>query len=121
MSGSGATCFGLFETGNVAKRAAAAIRGRHPDWFVAATRSMPSEADAQWRRIDESRPFIPVGIAVLTVSDTRSLADDKSGQTLADRIAEAGHVLADRAIVTDDADKIRERVLAGRGSQRSTW
>jgi 4-diphosphocytidyl-2-C-methyl-D-erythritol kinase len=43
MSGSGATCFGLFETGNVAKRAAAAIRARHPDWFVAATRSMPSE------------------------------------------------------------------------------
>lgn len=42
MSGSGATCFGLFETGNVAKRAAAAIRARHPDWFVAATRSMPS-------------------------------------------------------------------------------
>ncbi len=40
MSGSGATCFGLFETGNVAKRAAIEIRGRHPDWFVAATRSM---------------------------------------------------------------------------------
>ena len=47
MSGSGATCFGLFETGNVAKRAAASIRSRHPDWFVAATRSIPSEADAQ--------------------------------------------------------------------------
>lgn len=45
MSGSGATCFGLFETGNVAKRAAAAIRSRHLDWFVAATRSMPSEPD----------------------------------------------------------------------------
>ena len=43
MSGSGATCFGLFETGNVAKRAAAVIRGRHPDWFVAATRSLASE------------------------------------------------------------------------------
>ncbi|MBX3583745.1 MAG: 4-(cytidine 5'-diphospho)-2-C-methyl-D-erythritol kinase [Rhizobiaceae bacterium] len=43
MSGSGATCFGIFETGNVAKRAAAAIRKRHPDWFVAATRTMPSE------------------------------------------------------------------------------
>ncbi|BCG96279.1 4-(cytidine 5'-diphospho)-2-C-methyl-D-erythritol kinase [Mesorhizobium sp. 131-2-1] len=40
MSGSGATCFGLFETGNVAKRAALDIRHRHPDWFVAATRSM---------------------------------------------------------------------------------
>lgn len=45
MSGSGATCFGLFETGNVAKRAAAAIRARHPDWFVAATRNAsPQEA-----------------------------------------------------------------------------
>lgn len=43
MSGSGATCFGLFETGNVAKRAAAQIRQRHPDWFVAATRSIASE------------------------------------------------------------------------------
>jgi 4-diphosphocytidyl-2-C-methyl-D-erythritol kinase len=45
MSGSGATCFGLFESGNVAKRAAAELRGRHPDWFVAATRSIASEAD----------------------------------------------------------------------------
>ncbi|WP_373424663.1 4-(cytidine 5'-diphospho)-2-C-methyl-D-erythritol kinase [Mesorhizobium sp. SARCC-RB16n] len=45
MSGSGATCFGLFETGNVAKRAAAEIRSRQPDWFVAATRSMASEAE----------------------------------------------------------------------------
>lgn len=43
MSGSGATCFGLYETGNVAKRAAAAIRARHPDWFVAATRTLPAE------------------------------------------------------------------------------
>lgn len=45
MSGSGATCFGLFETGNMAKRAAAAIRRRQPGWFVAATRSSSSEAD----------------------------------------------------------------------------
>ncbi len=45
MSGSGATCFGLFETGNVAKRAAAIIRGRNPDWLVAATRSIASETD----------------------------------------------------------------------------
>ncbi|CAM5513361.1 4-diphosphocytidyl-2-C-methyl-D-erythritol kinase [Aquamicrobium terrae] len=43
MSGSGATCFGLYETGNVAKRAAAAIRARHPDWFVAATRTTTAE------------------------------------------------------------------------------
>jgi len=61
-------------------------------------------------RIDESRPFIPVGIAVLTVSDTRSLADDKSGQTLADRVEAAGHKLVDRAIVPDDVALIREKV-----------
>jgi molybdenum cofactor biosynthesis protein B len=62
-------------------------------------------------RIDETRPFIPVSIAVLTVSDTRTLADDKSGQTLADRIEKAGHHLADRAIVTDDKELIRAKVL----------
>lgn len=63
-------------------------------------------------RIDETRPFVPVGIALLTVSDTRTLAEDKSGQTLADRIAAAGHVLVARDIVPDDEDRIRERVLA---------
>lgn len=56
--------------------------------------------------IDESRPFVPVAIAVLTVSDTRTLEDDKSGQTLVDRIAAAGHTLAARAIVTDDVAAI---------------
>lgn len=56
--------------------------------------------------IDESKTFIPVNIAVLTVSDTRTLADDKSGQTLVDRLSAAGHVLAARAIVTDDVAKI---------------
>jgi molybdenum cofactor biosynthesis protein B len=59
----------------------------------------------------EPRAFIPIGIAVLTVSDTRKLEDDKSGQTLADRITDAGHMLAARAIVTDDWDKIRDQVL----------
>jgi molybdopterin adenylyltransferase len=62
-------------------------------------------------RTNETRSFIPVGIAVLTVSDTRGIAEDKSGQTLADRINEAGHQLVDRAIVTDDAELIREKVL----------
>jgi molybdenum cofactor biosynthesis protein B len=57
--------------------------------------------------IDETRPFIPVGIAVLTVSDTRSMADDKSGATLTERIAQAGHRLADRQIVSDDVEAIR--------------
>jgi molybdopterin adenylyltransferase len=58
------------------------------------------------------RPFIPVRIAVLTVSDTRTMADDKSGQILADRIVAAGHLLADRAIVTDDVERIRGQVRA---------
>ena len=53
------------------------------------------------------RNFIPVRIAVLTVSDSRALADDKSGDTLAARIAEAGHILAAREIVTDDVENIR--------------
>ncbi|MDP9837650.1 molybdenum cofactor biosynthesis protein B [Neorhizobium huautlense] len=63
-------------------------------------------------RIDESRPFIPVGIAVLTVSDTRTLADDRSGDTLVTRITEAGHALKDRAIVPDDREKIAAQVKA---------
>jgi molybdopterin adenylyltransferase len=61
-------------------------------------------------RIDETRPFIPVRIAVLTVSDTRSLADDKSGNTLADLIGSDGHFVADRDIVRDDVEAIRARV-----------
>ncbi|PST23644.1 molybdenum cofactor biosynthesis protein B [Rhizobium sp. JAB6] len=58
------------------------------------------------------RSFIPVGIAVLTVSDTRTLADDKSGDTLVARIADAGHRLAARAIVPDDKEHIRAQVEA---------
>ncbi|MBN8839049.1 MAG: molybdenum cofactor biosynthesis protein B [Sphingomonadales bacterium] len=54
--------------------------------------------------IDESRPFRPVRIAVLTVSDTRSAADDRSGDTLVERLTAAGHDLAERAILRDDAD-----------------
>jgi molybdenum cofactor biosynthesis protein B len=61
--------------------------------------------------VEDTRPFIPVRIAVLTVSDTRTLADDKSGQTLADRIKEAGHFLSDRRIVPDDKEEIRSCVL----------
>lgn len=56
--------------------------------------------------IDPSRPFLPVAIAVLTVSDTRDLATDRSGDALAERIAAAGHRLADRRIVKDDAAAI---------------
>jgi molybdenum cofactor biosynthesis protein B len=60
----------------------------------------------------ESKTFIPVNIAVLTVSDTRSLSDDKSGATLAERITAAGHHLAARDIVTDDVDAIRAKLKA---------
>ena len=63
-------------------------------------------------RLDQTRPFLPVGIAVLTVSDTRTMEEDKSGRTLAERVADAGHRLADRRIVTDDAEKIAQIVLA---------
>jgi len=62
--------------------------------------------------IDQSRPFVPLKIAVLTVSDTRDFADDKSGETLVERIEQAGHTLADRAIVADEVDAIRTRVKA---------
>jgi len=61
---------------------------------------------------DETRPFIPLNIAVLTISDTRSLADDKSGTLLADRLTAAGHHLAARDIVTDDVEAIRAKVKA---------
>jgi molybdenum cofactor biosynthesis protein B len=63
-------------------------------------------------RIDETVEFMPVRIAVLTVSDTRALDDDKSGQVLVDRIAAAGHVLADRKIVTDDRPLIADTLRA---------
>src|ERR1700746_854089 len=56
---------------------------------------------------DPTKPFIPLNIAVLTISDTRSLADDKSGTTLADRLTAAGHKLAARETVTDDVEAIR--------------
>jgi molybdenum cofactor biosynthesis protein B len=57
--------------------------------------------------IDESKQFVPLGIAVLTISDTRSLEDDKSGTTLSERIIAAGHNLAAREIIVDDVDAIR--------------
>jgi molybdenum cofactor biosynthesis protein B len=60
--------------------------------------------------IDETRPFLPVRIAVLTVSDTRSLAEDKSGDTLAAMIVADGHQLAARALVQDDISAIRQVV-----------
>ena len=63
-------------------------------------------------RIDESRLFIAVNIALLTVSDTRSADDDKSGDTLAERIAAAGHAVHDRRIVKDDQAAIEAQLKA---------
>jgi molybdenum cofactor biosynthesis protein B len=62
-------------------------------------------------RIDESRPFLAVNIAVLTVSDTRGATDDKSGDTLAERIQKSGHRLAARALVKDDRAAIVAQLL----------
>ncbi|MBB3773188.1 molybdenum cofactor biosynthesis protein B [Angulomicrobium tetraedrale] len=56
------------------------------------------------------KPFVPLAIAVLTISDTRMPADDRSGNTLVERLEGAGHRLADRAIVPDEVDDIRARV-----------
>ncbi len=61
-------------------------------------------------KIDESRAFIPVRIAVLTVSDSRAPEQDKSGQVLVDRLQAAGHVLADRDLLPDERDRIAERL-----------
>ncbi|WP_282027233.1 molybdenum cofactor biosynthesis protein B [Ruegeria faecimaris] len=61
-------------------------------------------------RIDESKKFIPVRIALLTVSDTRTLPEDRSGQTLVDRIRAAGHLVADRKILPDERAQIAEQL-----------
>ncbi|MHA1598538.1 MAG: molybdenum cofactor biosynthesis protein B [Alphaproteobacteria bacterium] len=61
-------------------------------------------------KIESPREFLPVNIAVLTVSDSRTLDDDKSGNVLVDRIEAAGHKLAARDIVKDEADLIEARL-----------
>lgn len=61
-------------------------------------------------QLDQARAFVPVAIAVLTVSDTRTLANDTSGDTLVQRIVAAGHVIGDRAIERDDAERIEARL-----------
>jgi molybdenum cofactor biosynthesis protein B len=63
-------------------------------------------------RIDESKDFLAIRIAVLTVSDTRSMAEDRSGQVLVDRIEKAGHVLADRRILPDERAEIAAQLRA---------
>ena len=60
--------------------------------------------------IDETRDFVPLKIAVLTISDSRSLKDDKSGSLLVQRIVSAGHYASERSLVPDDVDAIRARV-----------
>ena len=62
--------------------------------------------------IDETKRFVPLKIAVLTISDTRSIKDDKSGAVLTQRIVAAGHLVAERSIVTDEIGAIRARVKA---------
>ena len=61
-------------------------------------------------RIDKSKEFIATRIAVLTVSDTRQLDQDKSGQTLVDRLQQAGHTLVDRKIIADERDQIADQL-----------
>ena len=61
-------------------------------------------------RVDESLEFIAIRIAVLTVSDTRSVDQDRSGDVLVDRIAKAGHVLADRKILRDERAEIADQL-----------
>ncbi len=61
-------------------------------------------------RIDETREFIPVRIAILTVSDSRSLEEDRSGQVLVDRLTAAGHSLADRKILPDERQEIADQL-----------
>jgi molybdopterin adenylyltransferase len=63
-------------------------------------------------KLDESRPFLAVNIAVLTISDTRTLDDDKSGRTLAEMIERDGHKVAARKIVRDDRDAIASQLRA---------
>jgi molybdenum cofactor biosynthesis protein B len=63
-------------------------------------------------RIDDTKPFLPVRIAVLTVSDSRALDDDRSGAVLVDRIAEAGHTLAARHILRDERSEIAAQLRA---------
>src|SRR5271154_502519 len=62
--------------------------------------------------VDETKQFVPLKIAVLTISDTRDMKDDKSGALLVQRIVAAGHFVAERSIVTDDVEAIRSRVRA---------
>ena len=108
MSGSGATCFAILADVDEAVAGAHMIGAEHPDWVGGGDEDHAGTSDMN--RLDESRDFIPVGIAVLTVSDTRTRDDDRSGDILAARVEEAGHRLAARAIVADEVEGLRSRV-----------
>ncbi|NHQ74361.1 molybdenum cofactor biosynthesis protein B [Roseovarius gahaiensis] len=69
-------------------------------------------------RIDDSKEFIPVRIAVLTVSDSRDISEDRSGEVLVNRIEAAGHILADRMIVRDERDQIADQLREWIASDR---
>ena len=71
-------------------------------------------------RLDETRPFLPVNIAMLTVSDTRDAAQDRSGDTLADLATTAGHQIAARRIVRDEQAEIVAQLGPGSPTRRST-
>src|SRR5262245_49769063 len=88
-----------------------------PAWRLIASDGLQASSYSTTMARSDSRSFIPVRIAVLTISDSRSLAEDTSGQTLADRIAEAGHQLSARKIVKDEIRAIRScvRDWLGRG------
>lgn len=60
--------------------------------------------------IDQTKEFLPLNIAILTLSDSRTLENDISGQVLVDRLLEAGHTLADRAIIKDEKDDLRAQL-----------
>jgi molybdenum cofactor biosynthesis protein B len=83
--------------------------GRWPTYIALDLRS---RRIAAMPKIDEQRPFLAVNIAVLTVSDTRSEKDDKSGQTLSELIAASGHRVAARKIVRDERDAIAAQLRA---------
>lgn len=69
-----------------------------------------ADSEGAMAGLDESRPFVPVKIAILTISDTRGLADDKSGNVLAELVTDAGHAIASRALVKDDIAAVRATI-----------
>lgn len=72
-------------------------------------------------KIDTNRPFLPVRIAVMTVSDSRTLETDTSGAALVARVEAAGHTVAARTIVSDDADLIAAQLSAGLQTRWWMW